>query len=258
MERTISLLYHDVVDRGGYASSGFQGADADRYKLTTSEFDAHLDAIARRVTPKPGLFTFDDGGASAVRIGALLAARRWSGYFFITTDVIGTPGFVTAAHIRALAASGHQVGSHTCSHPARMAALTRAQLLKEWTNSRKALEDILGVPVRVASIPGGYYSATVAETAADAGYTQLFSSEPVARPWRVGPLSVYGRYSVQQGSSSELVAAIADGAVVPRASQFAYWNAKKLLKRAGGTHWLRFRKAVLSARETVRPLDGQS
>lgn len=248
MERTISLLYHDVVPAGANASSGFNSADADRYKLAESQFGLHLDAIAARVTPSPQLFTFDDGGASARRTGQLLTERGWRGLFFVPTNFIGTEGFVTPADIRALACDGHMIGSHSCSHPMRMAALSRQRLLQEWIESRKVLEDILGHAVPVASIPGGYYSAGVAAAAEEAGYTELFTSEPVATPWCIGNLRVYGRYSVHQSSRARRVAALAAGDRLPRMQQFAYWNVKKLLKRAGGDYWLRFRKSYLRLR----------
>jgi peptidoglycan/xylan/chitin deacetylase (PgdA/CDA1 family) len=248
MARTISLLYHDVVSAADFGSSGFQSADADRYKLDEAHFVAHLDAIAERVAPSARLFTFDDGGASASRIGDLLAARRWRGSFFIPTDFIGSCGFVDRAAVRTLAAQGHVIGSHSCSHPARMTALSRERMLREWTDSRHALEDVLGVPVHAASIPGGYYSSAVARTAAEAGYRELFTSEPVASPWRIGELQVFGRYSVQQSSSAPLVAAIAAGDARPRLQQLAYWNLKKVLKGIGGAYWLSFRKSYLRLR----------
>ena len=249
MERTISLLYHDVVPRGEFASSGFHSADADRYKLEEALFNAHLDAIAERAAPISRLFTFDDGGASAVRTGELLARRGWRGLFFIPTDYVGRLAFATPGDLRALAGQGHTVGSHSASHPVRMSALPRARLLQEWTDSRERLEDILGDAVHVASIPGGYYSRAVAETAAAAGFDELFTSEPVARPWRLGSLVISGRYSIQQSTPAAVVAAIAAGDWAPRAQQYAYWNFKKLLKRAGGSYWLRFRSSYLRLRQ---------
>jgi hypothetical protein len=255
MERTISLLYHDVVAAGDFASSGFRSPDADIYKLDEAQFASHLSAIARRVTPSARLFTFDDGGASSTRIGRLLAERGWPGCFFIATDFIGSRGFVSKDALRTLAAQGHAVGSHSCSHPARMAALSSDELRHEWTRSRHTLEDILGQPVEIASVPGGYYSTAVAQTAAEAGYRELFTSEPVATPWQVSGLQVYGRYSVVRSTAPELVAALAAGDVRPRLEQLVYWNAKKVLKRAGGTYWLRFRKAYLRFRQPTEQLE---
>jgi peptidoglycan/xylan/chitin deacetylase (PgdA/CDA1 family) len=255
MERTISLLYHDVVAAGAFASSGFRSPDADIYKLDEAQFAAHLSAITRRVTPSARLFTFDDGGASATRIGDLLAERGWRGCFFIATDFIGRHGFATKGDLRALAAQGHAVGSHSCSHPARMAALTRDELNREWIQSRHTLEDILGQAVHSASIPGGYYSPAVSQAAAEAEYRELFTSEPVATPWQVGGLRVFGRYSVVRSTSPERVAALAAGDAGPRLEQLVYWNAKKVLKRAGGTYWLRFRKVYLRLRQPAEQLE---
>ena len=252
---TMCLLYHDVVSSRAWAASGFQGPDADLYKLDEGDFRAHLDAIGARVAPGPRLFTFDDGGASAVRIGELLSERGWRGCFFVPTNFIGTPGFLSAGGVRLLAAGGHTVGSHSCSHPLRMAALSRARLMLEWADSRKLLEDILGMPVDAASIPGGYYSSVVAETAAAVGFAELFTSEPVAHRWRVGQMRVYGRYSIQQFTTAATAAALAAGDWMPRFQQFAYWNVKKGLKRAGGSRWLRFRQAYLRLRQSPKQVE---
>ncbi len=127
-----------------------------------------------------------------------------------------------------------------------MAALSRTTLLQEWKDSRKAIEDILGREVNSGSIPGGYYSKAVAETAAEAGLQELFTSEPTADHWQVGALRVFGRYSVQQATSAELVASIAAGDLQPRLQQYIYWNVKKLLKQAAGSYWLSFRQAYLN------------
>ncbi len=245
MERSISLLYHDVVIPGQYAASGFQSPDADVYKLDELQFAKHLEAIGACALPGDRLFTFDDGGASALRTAELLAGHGWRGYFFVPTNFIGTVGFLDALGIQALARSGHKIGSHSCSHPLRMAALPRTQMLEEWTHSRRTLEAILGSEVRTASIPGGYYSKAVAETAAEAGFHELYTSEPVATTWQIGSLRVFGRYSVQRGTSAELVASMAAFALRPRVQQYVYWNLKKLLKTAGGSYWIRFRKSYL-------------
>ena len=123
MKRSISLLYHDVVLPSQYAVSGFQSPDADLYKLDKPQFVAHLDAIAARGGGGNRLFTFDDGGASALRTAELLSQRGWRGIFFVPTNFIGTTGFLDASGIQELARGGHTIGSHSCSHPLRMAAL---------------------------------------------------------------------------------------------------------------------------------------
>ena len=118
--RAISLLFHDV-----YATdpreSGFASDAADRYKLSArAQFDAQLDAdLPRRARRHPPfLITVDDGGVSYYTMMAdRLEARGWRGHCFVSTDQIGTRGFLDAAQIRELDARGHVIGSHSASHP---------------------------------------------------------------------------------------------------------------------------------------------
>lgn len=273
--RVLSLLYHDVLEPGAPVESGFPGGDARVYKLDRAEFIRHLQALSARVRPgvldvngldgqerlpRPGapaagetvLLTFDDGGVSAYAPTAdLLEERGFRGYFFVTTDYVGKPGFLDAAQVRALRARGHVIGSHSCSHPPRMSHLDDAALGREWSRSAKILSDILGEAVTTASVPGGYYSARVARAAAAAGYRVLFNSEPTSRVGKVEGCMVLGRYSVQRGVPAERAAAMAAGQILPRAQQAAFWGAKKVLKAAGGSLWLRARKALLSDRNRM-------
>src|SRR5262245_13907846 len=50
--RVVSLLYHDVFLRDP-AESGFSSQAADRYKLSLSDFEAQLAALARVRTDAP-------------------------------------------------------------------------------------------------------------------------------------------------------------------------------------------------------------
>ena len=71
-------------------------------------------------------------------------------------------------------------------------------MLEEWRTSRDALEQILGARCPVASLPGGDLSPAVARSAADAGLSALFTSEPVLTPVRPDDDACWliGRYSV--------------------------------------------------------------
>lgn len=264
--KILSLLYHDVVPPGRHSSSGFPGADAEIYKLDENEFERHLDAVAIQAAsyvqaldgqaPVPGhavLLTFDDGGISALeRTAPLLEARGWRGHFFITTDYIGEPAFLTAHQIRELRRRGHIIGSHSCTHPPRMSHCPLAQMQREWSESTAILSGIIGEPVYTGSVPGGFYSPGVADAAKQAGIRLLFTSEPVAGVTRREGIVILGRYSIQQGTTAALAGKIAAGAVVPRLQQFLFWNAKKMAKRLGGEKWLRFRRAFFARRSSTQ------
>lgn len=148
----ISIEYHDVVRPGAPDSSGFLGSGPASYKLEIGLFERHVRMICDRVpatsltaldllsgSPARGvLFTFDDGGISASTIIAPTLERFGArGHFFVTTDRIGTPGFMTADQLRDLAKRGHVIGSHTCSHPPLMARCSDSQLRSEWGEAQR-------------------------------------------------------------------------------------------------------------------------
>ena len=262
--RVATLLYHDVTAPGAFGTSGFVNPLADTYKLTAADFTAHLDAVAAARADAPALvsgtgltggandawlISFDDGGSSALTPTAdLLETRGWRGHFFVSTGYTGTRGFLDAAGLRALADRGHVLGSHTVSHPARMADLDEATLRREWRDSRRALEDVLGRAVTVASVPGGLYGAHVARAAAAEGITVLFNSEPTARPRAVDGCLVLGRYSFKTTSRAAEAARLAAGDPVLRAAQWVVWNGKKAVKTVSPRGFGAVR-AILTGRE---------
>jgi len=259
--KAISVMYHDVVSGGRWDESGFAGADAALYKLGREEFARHLRAVAEVVTEKPSLapglspgersptpwlLTFDDGGVSAATVVAdMLEEYGWRGHFFVTTGRVGTPGFLSRAQVRELHERGHVVGSHSHTHPQRMARCAEDELLDEWRRSTEFLSGVLGEAVAVASVPGGYYARKVAEAAARAGITRLFSSEPTARAFEVEGCLVLGRYSVQRWTTPGTVAGIVRGRLLPRLRQRAFWDAKKVTKKLGGDYYLKVRQALI-------------
>ena len=256
-------MYHDIVEGEAFDASGFSGADADLYKTTQRDFQEHLAALARarsdsiaivlrlnEVTSDsfPVLLTFDDGGRGALLAADMLEAHGWRGHFLVATDFIGHSTFLKREEVRRLHERGHVVGSHSASHPLRMASLAPSRMREEWERSVSELAAIIGEPVRVASIPGGQYSRRVAEEAAQAGIRYLFTSEPVARTWSVDGCLLFGRYTVQRWTSAPTVARLARGERLPRMSQYAIWNLKKGLKMLGGDAYLKIRQAVLEGR----------
>jgi peptidoglycan/xylan/chitin deacetylase (PgdA/CDA1 family) len=243
----VSIMYHDVVEHGDASASGFPGPGPAVYKLDREEFASHLEAI--HGVRRPGwelLLTFDDGGLSAYApVAGMLEQYGWRGYFFVTTDWIGRPGFLNTAQIRELDERGHVVGSHSCSHPERMSREPWERMLAEWKGSTERLASIVGHEIRVASVPGGYYSRRVAEAAAIAGIETLFTSEPTARVRTVEGCRVLGRYTVQRGMGPEWSAGFASGSLGRRLRQGLLWEAKGLAKALGGPLYLRLRAVIL-------------
>lgn len=251
-----ALMYHDVVPAGRWDDSGFQGSAAAHYKLDTANFLAHLDGLCAAGTlfADPDaviggsyqgcLLTFDDGGASASTVGEAMLQRGIRGCFFITTARIGTPGFVTAQHLRTMRRDGHLIGSHSHTHPANISQLDKHALHDEWRRSVDTLEQVLGEPVTTASVPGGFMSTAVWRAAEAAGIRTLFTSEPTTRESHSGTCAVLGRYALLRDSAPAMAVALASGEGGARLKQWAAWNVKKPLKRWAGPVY-RFARARL-------------
>jgi peptidoglycan/xylan/chitin deacetylase (PgdA/CDA1 family) len=258
--RAYGLMSHDVVDRD-VQKSGRSGAGPDRYKVTRERFVEHLDRIGQKVGVPPGVaddllarrgssplwaLTFDDGGDSALHVGEELLQRGWRGHFFITSGDIGSRGFVDASAIRELDRMGHIVGSHSMTHPERMASLPANDLLREWSESVAVLADLVGKDVRTASVPGGYYGKNVAVAAARAGVTTLFTSEPVRSAHRVDGCLVLGRYSILRDASAEDAARAAAGEATSWLPAYVAWNARKVAKQLAGKRYESVRRKLLA------------
>ncbi len=277
--RVTTLLFHDVVPAGRPESSGFLGAGADVYKLDLEEFRRHLEAVRQTLRGEmatgpevlagsfadrgddPVLLTFDDGGASAhLHVADMLDENGWKAHFLVTTGRVGTAGFLDKAQIRDLRRRGHVIGSHSHTHPARMSHCSPKEMDDEWRRSTGALAEILGEPVDVASVPGGFYSRKVALAAAGAGIRLLFNSEPVRRPQTVQGCLILGRYTAKRGYPGRWSAAILAGSRGLRTREFLFWNVKKLAKAVLGGAWLRARAVLLEgahgAASNAVPPDG--
>ena len=249
-------MYHDLVEDSDTSASGFVGAAADRYKQTPTNFEAHLDAIERRCAVNaqavsvdtalsttadstPWLLTFDDGGVSAVDVAVRLERRNGVGHFFVTTEHVGTTGFLNEQQLCDLHAAGHIIGSHSHTHPVPISALTDEELFQEWQRSVGSLTRILGTPVTVGSVPGGYYSERVARTAAEAGIRTLFTSEPVSQIETVGDCTVLGRFTILRRTPARVAAAFAAGDLLACMQHRTAWECKKVSKRILGRHYIR-------------------
>lgn len=251
---TCALIYHDVALAGNQQSYGFPGRVAAHYKLTPEAFDMHLSAIASTglsvglIESNPSIaLTFDDGGASALTVASSLERRGWFGHFFIITEHVGAPGFLNADGVRELVARGHDVGSHSHTHPGYMGRLARAEIAREWGQSRDALSEIIGAPPRSAAVPGGSLSRSVIEEAARAGYELLMTSTPSTRREHLGPMLVHGRYTIWANTSARRVVAYARKRPLARVTMRIGWEAKSASKRLSPDCYEALRRAMLGA-----------
>ena len=170
-----------------------------------------------------------------------LPLLRWIG-------CIGRRGFLRREQVRELAERGHVIGSHSVSHPPRFNALPFSEMVSEWSQSRAALEDIVGRRVDVGSVPGGYFSPAVARAARDAGLRVLFTSEPVTRVSEDGELLIVGRFTIRRGDPADRARRLVSAPAWARSVEWASWNAKGLVKPLLGPSYVRIADWLLATR----------
>jgi len=165
------------------------GEAASNYVVPAAAFEEQLDWLGRegfrtitlhelaearagrRVLPKRAvILTFDDGRSDALSVVLpLLRKRGMRATFFIITGRVGEPGFLTWEGVRALAAAGMEIGSHTRTHP-RLPDLKDEAAEEELEVSKARLEKEIGRPVEVLAYPYNSLRSHTASLAATAGY----------------------------------------------------------------------------------------
>lgn len=169
------------------------------YALTCRTFEGHLQ-LATDLAGKfddgqsPLVFSFDDGHISNYT-EALPLLQKYSckAIFFVIGGRINEHrDYMTWEHLRELVSLGHRVEAHGWSHT----FLTRcsdADLRTELARSREVLEDRLSVPVTALSAPHGRWDRRVLKACAEAGYRQLFDSDPWPARRKLEEMEVAGR-----------------------------------------------------------------
>lgn len=173
---TINLMYHNVTS-DLFPYSGFSDIAASQYNIDIITFEKQVIAVSLYNNV---VFTFDDGGSSFYTIIAdILEKYGKKGIFFISTAYIGMNGFLTSSQIANLSKRGHTIASHSHTHPEWISKLSTEESLQEWKISKQILESIIQKPIFLASIPNGDISKSVLQNLSDAGYSDIYTSEPI-------------------------------------------------------------------------------
>jgi peptidoglycan/xylan/chitin deacetylase (PgdA/CDA1 family) len=116
------------------------------------------------------LLTFDDGyDDSYDHAFRLLKAHGMVGTFFITTDFVERPGYLTWDQIVEMADAGMEIAAHSSNH-ADLARIGPAELKRQLVEPKAILEEHLGQQVRFVAYPSGKYNAVVMAASRAAGY----------------------------------------------------------------------------------------
>lgn len=182
------FMYHSI--------SPSTAPDPHRLRVHPARLERHLRLLARlglrgvslgellrareegRARGLVGL-TFDDGYTDFLEHAAPALERYgMTGTLYVVAGRLGGENewddgprlpIVDADQVRAVAAAGHEVGSHTMTHP-RLAGAEPSLLAEEIGRSRQVLEDVLQAEVPGFCYPYGSFDDAAAEAVRAAGY----------------------------------------------------------------------------------------
>lgn len=167
------LTYHQVAAGGAAAGA------ADFYTVTRDDFARQLDVLIE-VGLKPQdpadlqtqagerlrcFLSFDDGTVDHFElVHPLLEQLGLKAVYFVPTSKLGRPGHMQVTHLRELVAAGHLIGLHSHEHT-RMDRLDDAAMRGQFMQSRRVLQEQLGVRPWLFAPPGGFMNEHLREVA---------------------------------------------------------------------------------------------
>ena len=188
------LTYHEIAERPSRYI----------YSASSRQFEEHLRLFLEMnlLSSSKIVVTFDDGKLSDHDFALpLLEKFRIPATFFVTVGHIGNQAsHMNWEQVRRIASLGHSVQSHGWSH-LLLTKASQSELYRELVRSKKTLEDRLGLPVASISLPGGRWNAEVLRACANAGYSQVYHSDPWSSIERRDNLEFLGRLMVRNTDS---------------------------------------------------------
>lgn len=150
-----------------------QPGEADCW-LEQEAFEEVLDLVVGQPHVR---LTFDDGNASDAETALpLLTQRSLTATFFVCSNLVDQPTYLSRNQLRELRQTGMRIGSHGADHVS-WRNLSPERFRQEVVESRRALEQMCGVPITDASCPFGEYDSHVLSGLRQAGYKCVYTSD---------------------------------------------------------------------------------
>jgi peptidoglycan/xylan/chitin deacetylase (PgdA/CDA1 family) len=178
------LMYHDVLTEPEvFFDLVPEQLESHLKLLNANGFTAvSLDQVVQHLRTgmplpeKPVLLTFDDGYAGHFEhVYPLLRQYQVPAVFSVFPgkldgEVAGR-STLTWDQLKTMAVDPLvTIASHSVTHPPDLTQMTDGEIAYEVTESKRRLEEELGIPIRYFTYPAGHYDERVAQAVADAGY----------------------------------------------------------------------------------------
>jgi peptidoglycan/xylan/chitin deacetylase (PgdA/CDA1 family) len=175
---TAILMYHHIQDVPNNANSTEKNLSLSpakfkeeiKYLSDSGYKTAILSELFNDVPEKRVILTFDDGYKDLMTNAfPTLKVYGFRGVTFIIVDDVGKPGYVTWDDLKLLKNEGWEIGSHSLTH-LDLEVSSNDTSQKQIIDSKKILEDELGIKVEFFCYPAGKYNLNTISILKAAGY----------------------------------------------------------------------------------------
>ena len=127
--------------------------------------------------------TFDDGWlGNYLHAYPILKEYEFKATFFIATELIGKPLYMTWEHLKEMMASGMSIQSHTATHKP-LGGMDEKEIIFELSESKIIIEQRLTTEVNHLSLPHGSQNGRIWPLAKEIGYKTICTSNVGFQTW---------------------------------------------------------------------------
>lgn len=183
------LMYHRIGAPPDTASADLTVSIADFEAQVKYFFDSGFKTVSLAqvydafllgapLPERPIVFTFDDGYKDAFENAIpILKKYYYTGSFAVATQLLGRPGYAAWEDVLRARNDSMEIISHTQNHlDLTNPVYSDVDLRREIFDSKKILEERLGIPVDFFVYPYGRYNYRVGEFLVQAGYKMAFTT----------------------------------------------------------------------------------
>jgi len=137
------------------------------------------ELVSQKLSPNEQsiCLTFDDGWlGNYLYVYPILREYGFKGTFFVATELISKPFYMTWDHLKEMAVNGMSIQSHTVNHRP-LGGMEEKEILFQLSESKNTIEERLGTKVNHLSLPHGSKEDRIWPVAKEIGYQSVCTSD---------------------------------------------------------------------------------
>lgn len=199
--------------------------DIDDYKYNVDSVE-FIKQISFLKNFESVLITFDDGYEDHYYAAKVLKSKGMKGIFFIVSDYINQPGFLSEEQIIEMDKFGMEIQCHGKRH-IPFNQLNNKELKDDLSTAKIKLSKIINKEIHSVSLPGGHYNKEVLFILKKLGFKTIYSSIPLKPLYNMEP-----RIAVLNSTSTEYIGKVVNKDFLIKHKIQASYIFKEIIKKS--------------------------